>query len=116
MIRIFAACFCALFFLSLVSPAEARNRRHRGLPWCGIYLGKHLGKPARSLWIARNWAREGTDAGGPAVGAVVVWRHHVGVITGRTPNGMWIVHSGNDGGAVRTRPRSVAGAIAFRWV
>jgi hypothetical protein len=25
------------------------------------------------------------------------------------------VQSGNDGHAVRTRPRSMAGAIAFRW-
>jgi hypothetical protein len=29
-------------------------------------------------------------------------------------NGHWIVRSGNDGHAVRTRPRSLAGAIAFR--
>jgi hypothetical protein len=46
---------------------------------------------------------------------VVVWPHHVGMITGRTPDGQWIVKSGNDGGGVaRERPRSVAGAIAFR--
>lgn len=36
-------------------------------------------------------------------------RHHVGVITGQTLAGTWIVHSGNDGGAARTRPRSLAG-------
>jgi hypothetical protein len=47
---------------------------------------------------------------------VVVWPHHVGVITGKTSEGHWVVHSGNDGGAVRTRARSVAGAIAFRRV
>jgi len=41
--------------------------------------------------------------------------YHVGMITGRTANGQWIVKSGNDGGGVaRERPRSIAGAIAFR--
>jgi hypothetical protein len=48
-------------------------------------------------------------------GAIVVWRHHVGIITGRHGN-QWVVKSGNDGRRVRERPRSVAGAIAFRRV
>ena len=43
--------------------------------------------------------------------AVVVWPHHVGMITGRTASGQWIVKSGNDGGRVRERPRSVKGAV-----
>ena len=37
--------------------------------------------------------------------------HHVGMITGRTAGGEWIVRSGNDGARVRERPRSVAGAV-----
>jgi len=37
------------------------------------------------------------------------------MITGRTKEGNWIVRSGNDGGRVRERPRSVAGAV-FRKV
>jgi hypothetical protein len=45
------------------------------------------------------------------MGAVVVWPHHVGLITGQGANGQWIVRSGNDGGSVRERPRSVAGAV-----
>ena len=81
-----------------------------------IYLSKYLGKSDRRLALAREWAREGHNAGGPGVGVVVVWRHHVGIITGQTADGRWVVHSGNDGGAVRTRPRSIAGAIAFRRV
>ncbi|MBV8835939.1 MAG: hypothetical protein JO000_05335 [Alphaproteobacteria bacterium] len=68
----------------------------------------------RSLWLARNWAHVGSSAGGPSVGAVVVWPHHVGIITGRTASGQWVIKSGNDGHAVRERPRSIAGAIAFR--
>jgi hypothetical protein len=69
--------------------------------------------PGPSFNLARNWARWGRP--GPAgVGAVVVWAHQVGKIVGRE-NGQWLVESGNDGHAVRTRPRSIAGAIAIRW-
>lgn len=70
--------------------------------------------PGPDYNLARNWARWGSNAGGPRVGVIVVWAHHVGKIIGQAANGMWIVRSGNDGHAVRERPRSVAGAIAFR--
>lgn len=91
--------------------------RPAGAPraWCGFWLGQHLGKPDRKLWLARNWAYEGAGLGGPAIGAVVVWPHHVGIITGKTASG-WVVKSGNDGHAVRERVRSVSRAIAFRRV
>jgi hypothetical protein len=84
------------------------------LPWCGFYVMHYFGKLDPRLALARNWAREGVDAGRPGAGVVVVWPHHVGEIRGG-PNkrGEWSVHSGNDGNAVRTRWRS---AIAFRWV
>lgn len=81
--------------------------------WCGWYLGRLLGRHDRRLWLARNWAGEGTNAGGPGIGVVVVWRHHVGIITGRRGT-QWVVKSGNDSHRVRERPRSLAGAIAFR--
>jgi hypothetical protein len=89
--------------------------RPAGAPraWCGFWLARHLGIGDRSLWLARNWAGVGRSAGGPRVGAIVVWRHHVGMITGQA-GGKWVVKSGNDGRAVRERPRSIAGAIAFR--
>lgn len=107
----------AALILALSSPAEARQQYRNGrLPWCGIWLGRHLGKSDRKLWIARNWVHEGVNAGGPSVGVVVVWAHHVGIITGQAANGMWRVLSGNDGGAVRDRPRSLTRAIAFRRV
>jgi len=107
-----------------VSRAHRSARRHgvraaraggRPSAWCGWWLGNHLGMSKRNLWLARNWASVGSNAGGPGVGVVVVWRHHVGIITGRA-GGKWIVKSGNDGHAVRERPRSLAGAIAFRAV
>ena len=96
---------------------RAHAARSGGKPaaWCGWWLGRHLGMARRDLWLARNWASVGRNAGRPGIGVVVVWRHHVGIITGRTGS-KWVVKSGNDGHAVRERPRSISGAIAFRHV
>ena len=96
-----------------VSVHRAAHGGGRPGAWCGWWLGQQLGMPRRDLWVARNWASVGSNAGGPRIGAVVVWRHHVGIITGRAGS-QWIVKSGNDRNAVRERPRSIAGAIAFR--
>lgn len=93
-----------------------RHFHYAGRPraWCGWYMRTQVGSdPGPSYNLARSWAHYGSNAGGPRVGAIVVWRHHVGKIVGHE-NGQWIVQSGNDGHAVRTRPRSLAGAIAFR--
>jgi hypothetical protein len=105
-----------IVFSSIQAEARPQHRHHGYRGWCGSYLSKYLGKPDRRLALARSWASEGMNAGGPGIGVVVVWSHHVGIITGQTPDGQWIVHSGNDGGAVRTRARSIARAIAFRRV
>lgn len=88
--------------------------------WCGWWMRRHLGVANPAGNLARWWAHYGSAAHGPAVGTIVVWARgrrsgHVGIITGRTASGQWIVKSGNDGHRVRERPRSVAGAIAFRW-
>lgn len=82
--------------------------------WCGWEM-RHLvsSDPGPSYNLARNWAHWG-HAGAPGIGAVVVWPHHVGKIVGHE-NGMWVIKSGNDGHELRTRPRSIAGAIAIRW-
>lgn len=93
----------------------ARGAGGKPAAWCGWWLGRQLGMPRRDLWLARNWASVGRNAGRPGVGVVVVWRHHVGIITGRAGS-KWVVKSGNDGHAVRERPRSISGAIAFRRV
>jgi hypothetical protein len=77
--------------------------------WCGWWMRTQKGG-GPELNLARNWASWGRSSG-PRVGAVVVWSHHVGMITGRTKDGQWIVKSGNDGGRVRERPRSVKGAV-----
>ena len=86
----------------------------RPAAWCGWYMRSQVGAdPGPQYNLARSWAHYGSNAGGPSVGTIVVWRHHVGKIVGQE-NGQWIVESGNDGHAVRARPRSLAGAIAFR--
>jgi len=87
----------------------------RPAAWCGWAMRQLVGSdPGPQFNLARNWARWG-HAGPPGIGAVVVWPHHVGKIVGQE-NGKWIVQSGNDGGnMMRTRPRSISGAIAFRW-
>ena len=86
----------------------------RPAAWCGWEMRQLVsGDPGPAFNLARNWARWGQS--GPAgVGAVVVWPHHVGKIVG-LEGGEWVIESGNDGNRVRTRPRSIAGAIAIRW-
>ena len=96
-----------------IAPAEARGHptasNHRPARWCGWWMRTQKGGgPEYNL--AHNWAHWGRPSR-PQVGAVVVWPHHVGMITGRAAGGEWIVKSGNDGGRVRERPRSVAGAL-----
>jgi uncharacterized protein YxeA len=77
--------------------------------WCGWWMRTQRGG-GPEMNLAWNWSRWG-HASSPQVGAVVVWRHHVGEIVGRAANGQWLVRSGNDGGAVRTRARSISGAV-----
>jgi hypothetical protein len=100
------------FYGSNVAAARAR-----GLRWCGAEMADEMGiygQQGRELWLARNWAHVGTPTSAH-IGAVVVWPHHVGRIVGQE-SGQWVVRSGNDGGGVRTRTRSLAGAIAIRDV
>ena len=86
----------------------------RPAAWCGWEMRQLVsGDPGPAFNLARNWAHWG-QAGPAGVGAVVVWSHHVGKIVGQE-GGEWIIESGNDGNRVRTRPRSIAGAIAIRW-
>jgi hypothetical protein len=77
--------------------------------WCGSWMRTQLGGGA-AYNLAWNWRNYGSSSS-PHVGAVVVWRHHVGMITGQASNGQWVVKSGNDSGRVRERARSIAGAV-----
>ena len=119
-----------LLMLMMTVPAFAKGHRHhrhnpfhgahtqsgsRPHAWCGWYMRQTLGVADAAYNLARNWAHYGSAAGGPCVGCVVVWPHHVGIITAQKGSS-WVVKSGNDSHAVRERARSVAGAIAFRRV
>jgi uncharacterized protein (TIGR02594 family) len=104
--------------LCLPASAWAHGHHHsgRGVPWCGIFMMQHTGiHGPGNLARAIEWAHVGQAASGPAPGEIVVWPHHVGMITGRSGS-QWTVLSGNDGNAVRDRPRSLAGAVAFRRI
>lgn len=91
--------------------ASAGRHRAGGRPakWCGWWMRTQKGGGPQYN-VAWNWRNYGRPASAQ-IGAVVVWRHHVGMITGKAANGRWIVTSGNDGGRVRSRPRTVSGAV-----
>ena len=115
----------ALVLALAAPPALARSKHHHaagrppacvGIPWCGCWLRHHLGIADVRLNLARAWAGIGSAAHGPAAGVVAVWRHHVGLITENLGGGKIRLLSGNDGNAVRDRPRSTRGIIAYRYV
>lgn len=132
--RAFCAVVAICVFALMVTTAEARPRHHRihkdhhvandasdprPSRWCMWWLRRYLSIPKSafpnySYNLARAGRYIGSAASGPGVGVVVVWNHHIGIITGRTSSG-WIVKSGNDGHAVRERERSLRGVIAYRW-
>lgn len=101
--------------------AQARHHHYVGhadgrpSAWCGWFMRHNSGRPdpGPAYNLARNWAHWGT-ATGPEPGAIVVWAHHVGMIQSVVGHGRALVLSGNDGNAVRSRVRSISGAIAFR--
>ncbi len=98
-----------------VARNEGRPADCYGIPWCGCLLRHELGVLDTAFNVARNWLNWGLNAGGPKVGAIVVFPHHVGRIVGGPNNrGQWLVHSGNDGNRIRDRYRSLAEAIGFR--
>jgi hypothetical protein len=104
----------ALLCLSVTAvSAEAAGR------WCGKYARTSLVSqdPGTKYNLACNW-KEWGHATTPHEGAMVVWcsggHHHVGKITGPCNGSNCMVTSGNDGGRVRSRVRSIADAAAFR--
>lgn len=81
--------------------------------WCGWYMRKRLGVSDPKYNLARNWVHYGSPSG-PQLGAVVVWRNHVGQIVGQNGKGQWLILSGNDGGRVKTRVWNLSKVIAYR--
>jgi hypothetical protein len=98
-----------LGYSNYASSGSSYGGGRRPSEWCGWWMRTQRGGGPK-FNVAWNWRNYGSPAA-PQVGAVVVWRHHVGQIVGRASDGRWLVQSGNDGGRVRTRPRSIAGAL-----
>jgi hypothetical protein len=82
--------------------------------WCGAFMRlvmRNAGYPdLPSGDLAAAWARYGRSSA-PQPGAVVVWPHHVGLITAVHGNGLATVISGNDGHRVRERVMSIRSAV-----
>lgn len=102
--------YCVVTLVVLTSQAEARTG------WCGNFARHNLVSydPGSKYNLACNWRNWGRPTT-PQVGAMVIWcsksHRHVGKIVGPCSGNQCLVKSGNDGGAVRTRMRSVAGAV-----
>jgi hypothetical protein len=88
--------------------ADTSGLGPRPTQWCGWYM-RSLRGGGPEFNVAATWRSYGSPAQ-PQVGAVVVWDHHVGLITGRTASGEWIVKSGNWSNRVHEGARSIAGA------
>jgi hypothetical protein len=83
--------------------------------WCGWEMRQLVGGNAGPEYnLARNWAHWGRPASGPAPGVIGVMPHHVFKVVQVLGRGTVLAISGNDGHAVRVRPRSTAGVIAWR--
>ena len=111
--------------LCLSGGAQAHGHQHRiithgvtdGRPaaWCGWEMRQLVGRdPGPFYNLARNWSHWGSAASGPAPGVIGVMPHHVFKVVQVLGRGSVLAISGNDGHAVRVRPRSTAGVIAWR--
>ena len=104
------------------NPSSGVSVGPRPRAWCGWWLQTYTGVTSAMTHLNLNAAREWSRVGHPTtpqIGAIVVWRHHVGKITGVAADGRFLVMSGNSGGRrghrmVTEHPRSLRGAIAFR--
>jgi hypothetical protein len=107
--------FSRLFHAPTVdSGSTARPRDCYGIAWCGCWLRHELGVASTSFNLAIHWLTWG-HASGPQVGAVAVWRHHVGRIVGVCDGG-YLLQSGNDGDGNRagTHCRNMRGVVGYR--
>jgi hypothetical protein len=87
----------------------------RPAAWCGWEMRQLVGgNPGPEYNLARNWAHWGRPASGPAPGVIGVMPHHVFKVVQVLGRGTVLAISGNDSHAVRVRPRSTAGVIAWR--
>ncbi len=80
-------------------------------------MQKYTGVTSESTHLNLNraieWRKVGRAAA-PHAGTIVVYPHHVAKITQELGRGVYMMVSGNDGHAVRERPRTLRGAVALR--
>ena len=130
-INVMATLTAAILQMSFAGGASAshiRNHHHfvrsshsfhdvsgRPSAWCGWEMRRLVGSdPGPHYNLARNWTHWGRAANGPAPGAIGVMPHHIFKVIRVLDRGKVLAISGNDGHAVRIRPRSTAGVIAWR--
>lgn len=78
--------------------------------WCAHFLNTLTGHRGDAAISYASWGRPS-----PVVpGAVIVYAHHVAVVTQVLGSGRVVAISGNDGHRVRERPRSLRGVVAVR--
>jgi hypothetical protein len=109
----------AILVILSATAAQANGHHHRGhgVPWCGLFMMQHTGiHGPGNLARAIEWRNVGRPASGPAPGVIGVMPHHVFKVIQVLGRGMVLAISGNDGGAVRTRPRSTSNVIAWRVI
>lgn len=94
-------------------PSARYNAGPKPRRYCGWYMRRLFGGGPQYN-RARNWANRGTPTH-PRPGAIIAWKSHVGLLVKQVRGDIWIVHSGNDGGKIRSRPRSIRGGIT-RWI
>lgn len=117
------AVLVVVIIAGMLSASAAYRHHHwahagsRPYAWCG-WFGRFnfvSRDPGPAFNLAANWRHIGSPDWSPNSGDIAVWPHHVGKIVGQCSGRMCPVWSGNDGHTVRTRMRSVSGAI-FRRV
>ncbi len=96
----------------------ARNPTGFHGPWCGAFMAMVARRAGRASpkgpRLAANWRTAG-HATHPRVGAVMVMRHHVGIVA-RIEHGRVLLISGNHSHRVGLGWYAVSRAIAFRSV
>ena len=95
-------------------------------PWCGSFLGgvfaeAGLGsKIPKEFYRAKEWESAGTKLTRPAYGCVVTFTRdgggHVGIVVGKTSNGMLKVLGGNQSDGVNIADFNPSRVTAFRWI
>jgi hypothetical protein len=93
----------------------SRNFTGRRGPWCGFAMNafaREAGMPTIGSGRAIDWRTYGRPSGARA-GAIAVFRHHVGIVTGIIGNKLQII-SGNHGGRVGVGLYSMSRVVAYR--